>query len=140
MTRLKYCKKFSCGVDILSALDGRDAHPTRVKLMHYFKLVTPVGCVSDSVTYHSEGFGVLRLTPNTTPVHSSRETRPRDWLPYRYLDFFSKSNMISISENSNFRWKVSKKSLKSRFSYRLTVFYEWLVSVVYYFSAMTNLT
>jgi hypothetical protein len=39
---LKCCNKFSCGVDILSAPDGRDAHPTRGELMHYFSLATPL--------------------------------------------------------------------------------------------------
>jgi S1-C subfamily serine protease len=33
MTSLKCCNRFSCGVDILSAPDGRDAHPTTVNAL-----------------------------------------------------------------------------------------------------------
>jgi len=33
MSRLKCCNKISCGMGVLTRPDGRDAHPTRVKLM-----------------------------------------------------------------------------------------------------------
>ncbi len=42
VARLKCCNNFSCGVDILSAPDGQDAHPTRVFFMHYFWRVSPL--------------------------------------------------------------------------------------------------
>ena len=42
--------------------------------------------------------GAVLKGDNTTPVRSSRETRPDGWLPYIYLDFFTQSNRIAIGD------------------------------------------
>ncbi|MEH2298179.1 hypothetical protein [Nostoc sp.] len=50
---------------------------------------------------HHPRVSVRYVSRNTTPVRSSRETRPHGWLPYIYLDFFTQSNRITIVSDPN---------------------------------------